>query len=230
MIPLRDSIQSRTWPVVNLLLIGINLLVFLATLGLDDPQLQKFAESYAIVPVRFWYALQHPSFFPGQVATLFYAMFMHGGLMHLIGNMWFLWIFGDNVEDRLGHFRYLLFYLATGLIAAASELLLQPTGSIPILGASGAIAGVLGAYLWWYPAARVQVLLPIFIFFPIFEIPAIFFLGLWFLTQILGSLGGEGGVAWYAHIFGFVGGLLLSLMIQRPETVRRRAAPRRRVY
>lgn len=216
MLPLRDNIRSRRWPVVNLLIILINVAVFVHYFSMSERALEHFILTWSVVPERFWGALDRPALLPLQVATLFSGMFMHGGLLHIAGNMWFLWIFGDNVEDQLGHLRYLIFYLTTGLIASASELFAAPHSAIPMLGASGAVAGVLGAYLWWYPRARVQTLVSIIIFLQFIELPAVLFLGLWFLMQILGSLGGEGGVAWYAHIFGFLGGLLLSMLATKP--------------
>ena len=204
MIPLRDVIPSRTTPYITVTIILINAAAWFYELAMPREELNVFLQLFGVVPAAF------------VPTTLLTSMFLHGGWSHVIGNMWYLWIFGDNIEDRLGHLRYLIFYLATGLIASASELFAAPQSAIPMLGASGAVAGVLGAYLWWYPRARVQTLVPIFIFLQFMELPAVLFLGLWFVMQILGSLGGEGGVAWYAHIFGFLGGLLLSMLATRP--------------
>jgi membrane associated rhomboid family serine protease len=157
-------------------------------------------------------------------------MFLHGGLLHLAGNMWFLWIFGDNIEDRLGHFRFLLFYFLCGLVATASELAINPESQLPMIGASGAVAGALGAYLRFYPKARVQALVPIFIFIQFIEVPAVLFLGLWFISQLLGLTSGGGGIAWFAHIFGFLTGLLIAFLVPRPQNLPRRAIPTRIVY
>lgn len=211
MIPLRDSIRSRSFPALTVAIILANLGVFLWELGLSDAALEQAIQRYGVVPARLGAALSQGTGLPGELATLVSSMFLHGGLMHFLGNMWFLWIFGDNVEDRLGRVRFFSFYLMCGLAAAASQALLDPASQVPMIGASGAIAGVLGAYLRWYPSARVQTLVPIFILIQILEIPAAFFLGLWFLIQVLSSLGGDVGVAWWAHIFGFIAGFTLAL-------------------
>ena len=207
MIPLSDVIPSRTTPVVTVGLIIINVLVFLYQQMLPDPQLQQFVGNYALIPAWF------------SVPAVFTSQFLHGGWLHLISNMLYLWIFGDNVEDRLGHVRFVIFYLGTGAAAAVLQVLFDPFSSVPMVGASGAIAGVMGAYFVLYPYSRVLTAIFLIIFFDIVEIPAVFFLGLWFLLQLLsgvGSLavsqGSAGGVAFWAHIGGFAAGLLL----QRP--------------
>ncbi len=226
MIPLRDTIPSRTVPIVNYALIIINGLVFLyeLTLGADLPY---FVTRYGIVPARFF----NPQLF-GQdplgaaVLPLITFMFLHGGWFHFIGNMLYLWIFGDNVEDRIGHLRYLIFYLLCGLASGLVQLFIYPSSHLPIVGASGAIAGVMGGYLLLYPFARVVTLFFFFFFVQIIEIPALFFLGFWFLFQFLSgslSLAGEGGgVAWWAHIGGFVSGalLVLPLLKKRKQVTR----------
>src|SRR6187397_411006 len=215
MIPLRDVIPSRTVPFVTIALIVVNVLVFLFELSLGDA-LDLFLSSWALIPAEF------------SLVTLVTSMFLHGGLMHVGGNMLFLWIFGDNVEDRMGHGRFLLFYLLCGSAAAIAQTLMQPDSLIPMVGASGAIAGVMGAYFVSYPHSRVVTLIPPF-FFTTFEIPAIVFLGLWFVTQFLsgvGSLGAAtagqsaGGVAFWAHVAGFAAGVVGIFLFRRPERQR----------
>jgi membrane associated rhomboid family serine protease len=209
MIPLSDVIPSRTRPVVTAGLIVVNALVFLYQVMLPEPALQVFVGTYALIPAWF------------SVPALFTSQFLHGGWMHVISNMLYLWIFGDNVEDRLGHVPFLIFYLGAGAVAALLQTLFNPFSSVPMLGASGAIAGVMGAYFVLYPQSRVLTLIFLFIFVDIVEIPAIFFLGIWFLMQLLsgvGSLGvsnaAGGGVAFWAHIGGFVAGLLIGLVLR----------------
>ncbi len=194
------------------ILILLNCYFFWIELKMPTPDaLQEFMVRWAMVPSRFW---SDPM---GDSANLVTAIFLHGGWMHIIGNMLFLHIFGDNVEDRLGHVRYLFFYLLLGILANLAQAYLSATSKLPLLGASGAIAGVLGAYFFFHPYARVVTLIPFGIFSRIVEIPAFIFLGLWFLIQAIqgtASLGVRtmqdvGGVAWWAHASGFVGGLLL---------------------
>lgn len=208
MIPLRDSIPSRTFPIVNITLIAINCLVFLYELSLG-PDLGIFIDRHGIIPVRFFNARAVSD----MITPLFSFMFLHGGWLHIISNMLYLWIFGDNVEDRMGHIRYLMFYLLCGVVSGLVQLFIAPASRIPIVGASGAIAGVMGAYLLLYPFGRVVTLVFFFIFFEIVQIPAFFFLIFWFILQFLSGTftapGQEGGVAWWAHIGGFVCGLLM---------------------
>jgi membrane associated rhomboid family serine protease len=208
--PLRDDIVSRRVPVVSRLLILANVLVFFYELSLG-PAVPAFMRDYGIVPARF---AADPS---GEFTTLLSSMFLHGGWGHLFGNMLYLWIFGDNVEDRMGHFLFLVFYLVCGLGAGLGHVFSQPESVVPTVGASGAIAGVLGAYFVLYPRARVLTLLPT-IPFTLAEIPAIFFLGIWFVLQLFsGALQmsiarGSGGVAFLAHVAGFLTGLLLGAL------------------
>lgn len=213
MIPLRDTVPSRTIPVVNYIIIGLCGIVFLFELSLG-PQLEGLVRSFAVVPVHVTTVLSGEVFSPGPIASLFTSMFLHGGWIHLLGNMLYLYIFGDNVEDRLGHIPYLVFYLLSGAAAALTEVYVRPASAVPIIGASGAIAGVLGAYFILYPRARVLTLIPLFVFFPVVEISAFFFLGFWFIMQFLeGSMSVgtdvQGGVAWWAHAGGFVVGIVL---------------------
>ncbi len=224
MFPIRDTIPSRTTPVVTWALIGINILVFAYEFSLPRQALESFIYSFGMVPAGLFGdapdSLAAPA---GGAGTFLTSMFIHGGLLHLIANMWTLWIFGDNVEDRMGKVRFSLFYLTCGGIAALVHLATNLTSTVPTVGASGAIAGVLGAYFLLYPRARVLTLVPIF-FYPLFiEIPAFFYLGFWFLTQLLsGGLaetGGQaGGIAWWAHVGGFVAGLILVRFFIRRQT------------
>ena len=216
MIPLRDIIPSRTVPIVTIALIVVNVLVFLFEMSLGD-SLDLFLSSWALIPAEF------------SLVTLVTSMFLHGGLMHVGGNMLFLWIFGDNVEDRMGHGRFLAFYLLCGIAAALGQTLTVPHSQIPMVGASGAVAGVMGAYFVLYPHSRIVTLLPLFIIFPIIEVPAIFFLGVWFLMQFLSGVGsiatatgGEpaGGVAFWAHVSGFAAGFVGVFIFRQPERQR----------
>src|SRR5262252_7512854 len=184
MFPFRDNIPSRTFPIITILIIVINVFVFLYELSLGRG-LERFIMQYGVVPaaVAGWPASNRSL---SDVALPFLtSMFLHGGWLHLIGNMWYLWIFGDNVEDRLGHFTYLIFYLLCGIGAGIVHTVLNAGTRIPSVGASGAIAGVLGAYVVSYPFARVLTLIPIFVFLQVIEIPALIVLGLWFLMQFL---------------------------------------------
>jgi len=217
MLPLRDNIPSRRFPAVTLGLIIINVLVFFQELKLG-PYLENALLSWGVVPVRYTEAAH----FGEKALPLFSSMFLHGGWLHLIGNMWVLWIFGDNVEDRLGHLGYLGFYLLSGVAAALLHIFTNLHSTMPTIGASGAIAGVMGAYFRFYPHARVETLIPPFFFGPYFQLPAVLFLGFWFLLQFYNgalSLGARGqgfsGVAWWAHVGGFGFGLLFALMFAR---------------
>ena len=212
MIPLRDDIPASRFPAATLAIIGLNALVFFQELRLG-PGLQDFLLSHGVIPARL------------SVTPFFTSMFLHGGWLHLIGNMWTLWIFGDNVEDRLGRLRYIGLYLVGGLAAAILHVITNAGSPVPTLGASGAIAAVMGAYFRFYPFARVETLIPPFFFGPTFVLPAVLFLGWWFLLQFFNgtlSLGvrGEGfsGVAWWAHVGGFLFGLVACLPAKRRRT------------
>ncbi len=211
MIPIRDTIRSETYPIVNSVIIGINVLVFFVELS-QGQRLDAFIKTYGLVPVRYSVPQISAYFTTGQQAIAFLTfMFLHGGFLHLLGNMWSLYIFGDNVEDRLGHLRYLAFYLVCGLASGLSHLALNWHSQIPTIGASGAIAGVMGAYFILYPKAKVLTLVPIFFFFQFLEVPAFLFLGVWFLFQFLSAAGTSaqmGGIAWWAHIGGFIFGII----------------------
>ena len=196
--PYKDDNPRVLFPFVTYGIIGLNILVFWAQFFVYGNE--RLISTFAFVPYEF------------KLFTIFTSMFMHGGLMHIIGNMWFLYIFGDNVESILGHIRFLLFYLFCGIGAAVAQFLIQPDSTTPMVGASGAIAGVLGAYMIKFPKARVHVLAVIFIFITTIVVPAQLVLGIWFLMQLSGGLGSlgfdtTGGIAWFAHIGGFIVGI-----------------------
>ena len=221
MIPLRDTVQAKNYPVVNNTIIGINAAIFLYQLA-QGAELDKFIYIYGLVPARYSIP-QISAYFTGfqQVFSFISFMFLHGGIWHLLGNMWSLYIFGDNVEDRLGHVRYLAFYLICGIASGLSHMILNMNSNVPTIGASGAIAGVMGAYFILHPRARILTLIPIF-FIPYFlEIPAYFFLGVWFVLQFINAAGSGaqmGGVAWWAHIGGFVFGIIfLKMLLMLPS-------------
>jgi membrane associated rhomboid family serine protease len=212
MIPLRDENPSLTVPVVTRLLIAVNAVAFLGELVMG-PELRSFILDWGLVPARVTLALYGEEPVAGPALTALTSMFLHGGWLHLVGNMWYLWIFGDNVEDRLGHARFLIFYLLAGIVAASLHYAFNPASRLPTVGASGAIAGVLGAYLVAFPRARVVTLVPLFPFFQVMALPAVLVLGLWILMQFFSgalALGyGGGGVAWWAHIGGFAFGFIV---------------------
>jgi membrane associated rhomboid family serine protease len=212
MIPLRDVIPSRTTPGVTLTLIGINVVFYLFGLLLTERGRDAYLLAFGLIPAYF------------SFVNVFTSMFLHAGFAHLAGNMLFLWIFGDNVEDRMGHGRFLGFYLICGVSATLAQVALNPNSLVPMVGASGAIAGVMGAYLVLYPRSRILMLFP----FPpiLFELPALLFLVMWFLVQFLNGISQlpifeqnalTGGVAFWAHVMGFVAGLVLVVFMRRPE-------------
>ena len=222
MIPLRDTTPTRHFPVVNTAIIAINIAVYFLQLA-QGSEINRFIYVYGLVPAR--YSLpQIAEYFTisQQVFSFLSFMFLHGGFWHILGNMWSLYIFGDNVEDRLGPLRYALFYLMCGIASGLSHLVLNLQSNLPTIGASGAIAGVMGAYFILHPRSKILTLIPIF-FIPYFvNIPAFIFLGLWFLLQFIsaaGSQGVGGGIAWWAHIGGFVFGIIfLKLFGALPDT------------
>lgn len=210
MIPIRDTIHAQRFPAVNTTLIVINVLIFFFEASLGPAAQEDLVSNYGLVPSGFWSG--------GAVhwLTIFTSMFLHGSWIHVLSNMLALYIFGDNVEDRLGHGRYLVFYLLGGTLAALAHLWAYPTSQLPTVGASGAIAAVLGGYLILYPNAKVITLVPIFFFITVVHVPVVIYLGLWFVSQLLSgalSLAADtfqsGGVAWWAHIGGFVAGMAL---------------------
>ena len=216
MIPIRDTIRSETYPIINYVLIVFNILAFFLEQS-QGQNFNRFIFTYGLVPARYSVPQISAYFTSAQQGIAFLTfMFLHGGFFHLLGNMWFLYIFGDNVEDRLGHFRYLAFYLLCGLASGISHLFLNWTSQIPTIGASGAIAGVMGAYFILYPRAKVLTLIPIFFFIQFVEIPAFLFLGFWIFFQFLSAAFSDqaGGIAWWAHIGGFIFGIIFLKLFQ----------------
>jgi membrane associated rhomboid family serine protease len=212
MIPLRDVIPSRTTPYITVTIIALNAAAWLYEVALPPDVLPAFLQVYGMVPAHF------------HAPTLVTSMFLHGSWSHVIGNMWYLWIFGDNVEDRVGHGRFIVFYLMCGVLAAVGQILMDSASALPTIGASGAIAGVMGAYFVLYPQSRVLTLIP-FIFLQIVEIPATVLLGFWFLMQLFsaGTIAvtaashGSGGVAFAAHVAGFIVGMAGVLVFRKRE-------------
>jgi len=216
MFPLKDNIQARSFPFINIGLIVINIVFFIYQMSYGQ-RVDQLIFAFGFIPARFIAGQAESWLNPSGYLPVFSSMFLHANLIHLLSNMWMLWIFGDNVEDCMGHGRYLLFFLLCGVASVAAQAFANPQSAIPMIGASGAISGVLGAYFLTYPQARILTLLPIFILIYIVELPAYFFLGFWFVLQFLQgslySLNSEqmvgGGVAWWAHVGGFVAGVLL---------------------
>lgn len=238
MIPFRDENPTAHLPIATYMLIGMNVFVWLAVQGLGmNPALTESFCSYALMPgdllnlteyshLQLSSQLVCPLDNRAGVSTLFTSMFMHGGWMHIIGNMLFLWVFGDNVEDVMGAVRFVAFYLLCGLTAALAQIVTDPGSLVPMVGASGAIGGVMGAYAVLYPKARVHLLIILVVYVTTISVPAIFVLAYWFLLQLLagfGSLGGSaGGVAFWAHIGGFVAGVSLVFVFRVPKLMRAR--------
>ena len=211
-IPLRDVIPSRTTPYITITIIGLNAIAWLFEISLPHEALNEFLTVYGVVPAYFTWP------------TLITSMFLHGGWMHFIGNMWYLWIFGDNVEDRVGHGRFIVFYLLCGIAAALGQVVIDPGSTLPTIGASGAIAGIMGAYFVLYPRSRVLTLIFLIFYVDVVEIPAVVFLGFWFLMQLVSGVGAladatgqaAGGIAFWAHVAGFVAGAALVKLFARP--------------
>ena len=234
MLPLSDNNPRRSIPVINFALIIANILMFFWEVSLG-PSLERALFGVAFIPARFWVA----PFAAFNIMTMFVSMFLHGGWLHLAGNMLYLWIFGDNIEDRLGHVRYLIFYLASGIAATLAHALASPASRLPSVGASGAIAGVLGAYLLLFPKQPVTTVIPIFMFITVRQIPAVFLLGIWFILQlftgaaVVGANASDvGGVAYFAHVGGFVAGMVLIVLMggRRPRRAVAPPSPRDRWY
>ncbi len=215
MIPLYDTLRSRRFPIVNWMLIILNGMAFYYELKLGEEGLFRFIHIWGLIPSQL--ASTPAAAWP----TLFTSMFLHGGWFHILSNMWVLFIFGDNVENRMGSGRYLVFYMLCGIAAALTQTYLSMTSTMPVIGASGAIAGVLGAYLVLFPRSRIASLVPIFFIFTIVEVPAVLFLGFWFVSQLFSgwqSLHGAdmSAVAWWAHIGGFIFGMFaVHFFVQR---------------
>jgi membrane associated rhomboid family serine protease len=214
MIPLRDVIPSRTTPYITVTIIILNTLAWFYELALPRDVLPLFLRFYGVVPADL------------TATTLVTSMFLHGSWSHVIGNMWYLWIFGDNVEDRVGHGRFIVFYLLCGIAAGLGQIAMDPSSTLPTIGASGAIAGVMGAYFVLYPHSRVLTLVWFFFYFEIFELPAIVLLGFWFLIQLFSagaiavtaSSHGTGGVAFMAHVAGFIFGMIAVFVFKKRQT------------
>lgn len=212
-LPLYDENPTRTFPIMTILLIIANVFVFLLESSLPSAELESFIRAFAFIPSEF---VKN-----AQLSSIFTAMFMHGGFIHIAGNMLYLWIFGNNIEDALGHFKFLLFYLTCGLVATLAQFVVDPASTVPTLGASGAIAGVLGGYLLLYPSAQIVSLVPLLFFVTLYRLPAIIVIGLWFVIQFangyfsLQASSAAAGIAWFAHIGGFISGILLIMMISK---------------
>ena len=234
MFPLKDNISARTFPYVNIGLIVINSVFFIYQMSYG-PAVDQLIFTLGFIPARFIAQQGENLLNPAGFLPVFSSMFLHANFVHLLSNMWMLWIFGDNVEDCMGHGRYLLFFLLCGIASVFAQTISNPQSAIPMVGASGAISGVLGAYIITYPNARILTLVPIVILFYIIELPAYFFLGFWFILQLIqGSLYSinshqtvGGGVAWWAHVGGFAAGVIL-LQVFRCKDWQRPAVPSKR--
>ena len=221
MIPLRDKNPTRLVPFVNIAIIIVNFIVFGFEVS-KGQALDQFIREFSVIPNDIVHAFTRQGFSLKPFEGLFTSMFLHAGWLHLGGNMLYLWVFGDNIEDKLGHVRYIFFYLLCGLISSGLYIYVDPHSLVPTIGASGAISGILGAYVLLFPKARVLTVIPIFIFLQFVELPALVVLGFWIVLQFfsgLASLGyrtaESGGVAWWAHIGGFIGGLILILPMRK---------------
>ena len=215
MIPIGDVNPRRRFPAITALIILLNVMVYLYGLTLSEQQLEAFYLANGLIPAQLTTALSL-----GALASIFTSMFLHGGLVHLLSNMLYLWIFGDNVEDRLGKAGYLLFYLLAGTAAVVAQTAVHPSSGTPLIGASGAVAGVMGIYIVLFSAVRVRTMVIVLYFVRFIELPAVIVLGMWFVLQIfqgLASVGADmvGGVAWFAHIGGFALGLLTGFLLKR---------------
>ena len=214
MIPLKDDNPTKTFPFITILLIVANIAVFLYELSLGSG-VEYLVSVMGAIP----YEITHIHLNPKVSLTLITSLFLHGSILHLLGNMLYLWIFGNNIEDAVGHIKFVLFYLITGVAASMTHILLNTDSMVPVIGASGAISGVMGAYFLFYPRARVLTLIPFFIFIRIIKVPAFFFLGFWMLFQVISGINvsqsGEAGIAWFAHIGGFAAGLILAPIFKK---------------
>jgi membrane associated rhomboid family serine protease len=223
-LPLKDDNPTSTFPLITLGLILANGLVFYHQMSLDTVESQNFIFKWGAIPYQIHHGEVLREFPEIPLAlTIFSSMFLHGGFLHLFGNMLYLWIFGNNIEDTLGHLRFLLFYLVCGLVAGLAQVFSNPESTVPMIGASGAVAGVLGAYLLLFPGARILTLFFIFIFIKFVRLPALVVLGFWFFIQLLGVWGGSiSNVAFFAHVGGFIAGLILVKIFQSGQSKRRR--------
>jgi len=230
-IPLKDLTPRRSFPVITLVLIAVNVVIFLHQISLSSAAGEAFVRAYGLVPYKISLALAGRRYtLTEALFPLFTCMFLHGGFLHLLGNMWFLWVFGGKVEDRLGSLPYLLFYLAAGIGSGVAQTLFSWGSQVPSIGASGAISGVLGAYIVFFPNSRILALVPLLIIWFLWRIPAVIFIGLWFLMQFLSgvsSLGSQslGGVAWWAHVGGFLIGVAVAFIVRAAGGATRRPTP-----
>jgi membrane associated rhomboid family serine protease len=216
--PLKDENPTKSFPYMTVLLIAINCFIFFAKLAMGR-QSYYLVAGYGVIPFEITHAVDIDPKVPfGPYITLVTSLFLHGSFWHLLGNMWFLWIFGNNIEDIEGHFRFLIFYLLGGVAASFLQIAVDPSSTVPTIGASGAVSAVLGAYMLKFPGARIKTLLFIFIFITVINVPAIAFIGIWFFIQLISSVGRTGaGVAWFAHIGGFVFGLITVKLFEKKK-------------
>jgi len=217
--PLKDENPTKTFPYMTLFIIGVNCIVFFLELAVGNSQRALLFAKFGVVPYEITHAVDiEPKVFLGPYITLLTSLFLHGGFLHLLGNMWFFWIFGNNIEDVAGHFKFLVFYLLGGVVASMLQILISSSSTIPVVGASGAISAVLGAYILKFPHARIKTLLFIIIFVTVINIPAVAFIGIWFFMQLLSSIVNRmSNVAWYAHIGGFLFGLFAIRLFEKRE-------------
>jgi len=220
--PLKDENPTKSFPYMTVIFIAVNICIFIAELLMGSSR-GYFVAKYGVVPFEITRAVDlNPKVLLGPYITLVTSLFLHGSLFHLLGNMWFLWIFGNNIEDIMGSFRFVIFYLLGGIVASLLQILIFASSTIPIIGASGAVSAVLGAYILKFPRARVKTLLFIFIFITVINVPAGVFIGIWFFIQLISSVGRmASNVAWFAHIGGFLFGLLCIKLFQKKEGYRR---------
>ena len=221
MIPLKDDNPTVSFPLVTISLIVINIVVFFYEISLG-PQFAPFLNTYGAKPLHIM-SMSSPPGYPSPHFTIFSSMFLHGGFFHVAGNMLYLWIFGNNIEDSMGHFKFIIFYFISGIIAVYIFAFVNPDSIIPMVGASGAVSGVLGAYLVLFPRAKVHTLIPLGFYMQVIKVPAVFVLGLWIFVQIINGMvsGGQGGgVAWFAHIGGFLAGVVLVGLFKKRREVR----------
>ncbi len=217
MIPLKDDQPTHSFPLMTIALIAVNIAVFFYQVSLG-PATEALVFTYGAIPFNLMNTVESRVAIPSVAVSIFTSMFLHGGFFHLGGNMLYLWIFGNNIEDAMGRSRFLIFYLICGIVAVYSHAWFEPASRIPMIGASGAVSGVLGAYLLLFPKARILTLVPLGIIMPIIHIPALIVLGFWFLAQIGNSLltpSGAGGVAWLAHVGGFIAGMSLIFLFKK---------------
>jgi len=221
MIPLRDNIRPNIVPFITVSLIAANIGVFIAELRWTPAEMKQWIDVFGMVPAHFTAAIQSASLDPYSYFPLLTSLFLHGGWLHIIGNLWFLWLFGSSVEYCLGHSNFLPFYIICGIIANLTQIAFDPTSQVPVIGASGAVSGILGAYAVCFPSAKIKTLLPFFFIFTIVEIPALAFLAIWFIYQVQSgtaalSMAGS-GIAWWAHVGGFVSGALLNRFLLKEK-------------